>query len=78
MSFGCPVISTTLGAEGIAYDENSIVIADRPEQFADGIVVLLNNVALRNILSKNGRLLVEQKYDWKILMSDFKEVLQSL
>jgi glycosyltransferase involved in cell wall biosynthesis len=78
MSFGCPVISTTLGAEGITYDENSIVIADTPEQFADGIVVLLNNAALRNKLSKNGRLLVEQKYDWKILMSEFKEVIYSL
>jgi glycosyltransferase involved in cell wall biosynthesis len=75
MSFGCPVISTTLGAEGIAYDENSIVIADTPEQFADGIMLLLKDAALRNKLSKNGRLLVEQKYDWKILMNQFKEVV---
>jgi hypothetical protein len=38
----------------------------------------LNNAALRNKLSKNGRLLVEQKYDWKILMSEFKEIIHSL
>ena len=28
MSFGCPVISTTLGAEYIGCDKNPIVIAD--------------------------------------------------
>lgn len=78
MSFGCPLISTTLGAEGFVYDENYIVIADTPEQFADGIILLLNNAALRKKLSKCGRLLVEQKYDWKILLNEFKEVIHSL
>lgn len=78
MSFGCPVVSTTLGAEGIEYDEDSIFIADTPEQFSEDIILLLQDVQLRNKLRMNGRSLVEQKYDWKILMADFRDIIYSL
>lgn len=78
MSFGCPVISTSLGAEGIAYDENNIIIADTAEQFANSIILLLNDIELREKLSKNGRQLVELKYDWKNLMKKFKEIINSI
>lgn len=78
MSLGCPVISTSLGAEGIAYDDDNIIIADTAEQFANSIILLLEDVELRKKLSKNGRDLVEKFYDWKKLMIDFKAILNTL
>jgi len=78
MSYGCPVVSTTLGAEGIDYDEDSILIADDPERFADGIVTLSRSNELRRKLGKNGRQLAESKYDWRMLMNEFKNVIKNL
>ncbi len=63
---GIPVVSTSIGAEGIGYtkDEN-IIIADTPQEFADGILNVLKNPELTQRLSISGREIVENLYDWK-------------
>lgn len=78
MSFGCPVVSTKLGAEGIAYNDSNIIISDSPDDFAAAVILLLNDNELRKKLSINGRILAEEKYDWKKLMHNFKELIYTL
>ena len=65
MAMGRPVVSTTIGAEGIAAQNGrDIVIADDPALFADAIIELLRDPARARALGEAGRALVAAKYDW--------------
>ncbi len=66
MALGCPVVSTTVGCEGLSvtHGEN-ILIADAPADFATQTVRLLQDEALRQRIAVNGRRLVETTYDWR-------------
>ncbi|HEY4690055.1 MAG TPA: glycosyltransferase family 4 protein [Anaerolineae bacterium] len=65
MALGTPVISTSKGAEGLAVaPEESILIGDTPQQFADQVLRLLADPTLRTRLSHNGRRLIAQSYTW--------------
>ncbi|MFC1719525.1 glycosyltransferase family 4 protein [Pseudomonadota bacterium] len=67
LSLGNPVVSTTLGAEGIETENGkSILIAENPSQFVEQIEKLQKQGDLVESLRKNGRKLVEEKYDWKV------------
>ena len=68
LSMGLPVVSTTLGAEGIAvtHGEN-ILIADTPAAFADAVLAVLNDPALAARLGAHGRALVEERYTWEVV-----------
>ncbi len=60
-----PVVSTSLGAEGLAaqHGEN-IILADTPDQFAREVIVLLDDKEKCVRLGEAGRLLVENEYAW--------------
>jgi len=65
MAMSKPVVSSTLGGCGIdLIDGENILIADDPIQFALAIMELLDNKALRERISLNGRKLVEEQHDW--------------
>ena len=54
MSYGLPVVTTSIGAEGIGLiDGTNALIADDPEKFADKILSLYNNIELWNEISRN-------------------------
>jgi glycosyltransferase involved in cell wall biosynthesis len=65
MAAGVPVVSTTVGLEGIAAtpDEHAL-LADEPAAFAAAIVRLLDDPAERARLAWHARALVEARYDW--------------
>jgi len=66
MALGTPVVSTSKGAEGLEVTPGEdILIADEPEEFADGVLRLLGDRDVRARLSINGRRLVEEKYSWE-------------
>ena len=59
------VVSTRLGCEGITCDhDRHLLVADEPGAFADGVVRLLQDGALRTTLGEVGRRLVEEHYSW--------------
>ena len=58
---GLPVVSTTLGAEGLA---PCALLADSPGQFADCITSLLQSPDERQRIGLEGRQLYEQRYSW--------------
>ncbi len=61
---GRPVVSTTLGAEGLAVgDGRHLLIADRAEDFAAAIQRLLNDPDLAAHLVAAARQLVAERYD---------------
>lgn len=63
---GKPVVSTTIGAEGIdALDGEHLLLADSSEAFSQAVVRLFNDRALAARLAANGRALVEKSYGWE-------------
>jgi glycosyltransferase involved in cell wall biosynthesis len=65
MAVGRPIVSTSLGAEGIpSKNGENIIIADDPEGFASGIEKLLKDRELYERIRRAGRKLVEEKYAW--------------
>lgn len=61
---GSPVISTTLGAEGLDVEHGKhLLLADEPEAFAESIVTLVEDRHQRDTLSASARKLVRERYD---------------
>ena len=62
---GVPVISTSLGAQGLLGRHGEhLLIADTPETFKDAVVKLVNNPLLARQLGRAGRVLYELEYTW--------------
>jgi glycosyltransferase involved in cell wall biosynthesis len=71
-----PVVATTNGATGIdGIDGEHLLIGDTPQEFADAIVRLLRDPALRLELGTNARKLAQEKYSWSALGDKFSEAL---
>lgn len=68
MGMGVPVISTSIGAEGIEYTENeNLIIVNEENAFAKKLITLLNNKKHRLDMAKEARILVEERYDWNVI-----------
>lgn len=62
------VVSTTIGAEGIeARQGEHLILADKPQCFADEVVGLMDDPEARERLGRHGHQLVCEKYDWKVV-----------
>lgn len=79
MAAGAPVVSTTVGAEGINVTSGKdILLADKPEEFAQCVVRVLTDKSESNSLVKEARKKVEQEYDWRIIAKQHDSVYESL
>jgi glycosyltransferase involved in cell wall biosynthesis len=62
---GLPVVSTTIGAEGLpARDGHHLLLADGGAAFAEAVTRLLKCSSLRQSLGSAGRLLLEKEFTW--------------
>lgn len=74
LAMGAPVVSTSVGCEGIAVTHRrDILIADEPLDFARAIVALVNDGELQQRLSRNGRALVMERYSWPVIYDQIDE-----
>jgi sugar transferase (PEP-CTERM/EpsH1 system associated) len=79
MALGRPVVSTSIGYEGIeAIEDEQILVADKPEEFAKKTVLLLRDENYRKRLVKSARELVVAKYDWDSIASKLASIYSSL
>jgi glycosyltransferase involved in cell wall biosynthesis len=79
MAMGKPVVSTTLGAEGIgAVSEENILLADTPADFARAAGRLLDDAALAAKLAAAGRARVEALYSWEAAAGALERLLLGL
>jgi glycosyltransferase involved in cell wall biosynthesis len=68
-----PVVSTTVGAEGLGLsDQKEFIAADKPEDFAAAVVHLLHNEVRRHELGQAGRALVVERYSWPQVAREFE------
>lgn len=74
-----PLVSTTLGAEGIpVVDGEHILIADQPEAFAKAILRLLDDKAFAAGLARNCRQLVHERFSVETLAHQAQGILNYL
>ena len=79
MAAGLPLVSTTIGAEGIVGRSGEyLLLADTAEAFAEAVVDLLRNEAPRRALGMRAREYVLQHYDWQNLVPRLEELYASL
>lgn len=77
MAQGVPVVSTTIGAEGLpVISGETILIADTPDAIANAICQILQSPQLGDQLFKNGRTKLVEQHSWKIISENFIELLQ--
>jgi glycosyltransferase involved in cell wall biosynthesis len=68
MAAGVPVVSTTLGVEGLnATPGRDVIVADTPSAFAAAVSNLDPHSAQWRLLSEAGRRFVAEHYDWRSL-----------
>jgi glycosyltransferase involved in cell wall biosynthesis len=76
--WGLPIVSTTIGAEGIHYrDGENILIADSPEDFSEAVIRVLTDPDLAQRLRCNGRRWVEEHYDWRRVYSAWDAIYEA-
>jgi polysaccharide biosynthesis protein PslH len=79
MACGKAVVTTSVGAEGIAEsDEDSLVIADNPEDFAGAVLALLADQARRRDLGDRARQLIERRFSWRRVIDDMDAIYRKL
>lgn len=77
MAVGNPVVSTTIGAEGLpVVDGKDVLLADDPLFFSECIVRLLNDRTLAKLLGVAARRKVEENFSWKKVANNFLEAIR--
>jgi len=70
MAAGIPVVSTSIGAEGLAVNPGAnILLADTPEEMARVLMELHHSREMWQRLSEAGRELARTRYDWCVIGS---------
>ena len=79
MAAGKAVVSTTIGAEGLALTPGrDVVIADTPEAFAAAVSALLVDRPRAERLGRAARALVEARYRWEACLAPLDDLYASL
>jgi glycosyltransferase involved in cell wall biosynthesis len=79
MAMECAVVSTPVGAEGVPYvNGEHLLLAETPGAFADAVVRLLADSALRQQLRTQAAAWARRNYDWSHLCSQAIQSLQQL
>lgn len=77
MAARSPVVSTTIGAEGLEYsDGEHLRIADTPEAFAEACIDLIENPRKREVMIDAAHKLVTTRFSWEVVARRFDEILQ--
>jgi len=79
MAAGVPVVSTTLGAEGLdVQNGDNILIANTNQELAEAIIRVVESNAQQQQLRTGGRALVSARYDWSGLGAALFETYSKL
>ena len=76
MAAGIPVVSTTIGAEGLdVLDGENIALADSPQDFAERCLALLEDGEARRKQAQTAWEIVSACYSWDVAARKFEELL---
>lgn len=76
MAAGCPVITTTIGAEGIEdISEKELLVCDAPEIMAEKIIWLLNHDEVRKEQATAAKKYISEHLSEDIILKQFKDII---
>jgi glycosyltransferase involved in cell wall biosynthesis len=76
MSSGIPVVTTSIGAEGMALvDRKNILLADTAKDFADKVINIYYDEDLWRVISINGKQHIEANFSVKITRQFIKKII---
>lgn len=76
-TWGLPIVSTTIGAEGVAAEHGvNLLLADDPVAFARAVADLFVDPALNQRIAAGGRSTVLKRYNWRIVYRDWERIYQ--
>jgi len=75
MAARIPVVSTSIGAEGLAVGPEHIRLADTPENFADACLDLLDHPEQRERMSNAAWDLVSSCFSWERVTGQFERII---
>jgi glycosyltransferase involved in cell wall biosynthesis len=79
MAMGLPVVSTTVGAQGLEVEPGRhLYVANSPEVFAARVIELLQDRNKAATMGAEARRLVEQRYSWTRIVNDVEDKLMDL
>ena len=79
MALGTPVVATSKGAEGLnAVNNEHLLLADTPVEFAKSIIKLLDDNNLRLQIAENARRFVAEKYSWDKILSEYLNLIETI
>lgn len=79
MACGKAVVTTSVGAEGIAgADQGVLMVADGAEAFADAVISLLSDRAGSVALGNGARQFIEQRFSWRRFIDDLDGIYTRL
>jgi glycosyltransferase involved in cell wall biosynthesis len=79
MAYGKSIISTTIGAEGIAVTSGkNCLLADTPDDFANAVVEILTNKDKRDSIQQEARYFIEQYFDNNTIVKQLTGFYQTL
>ena len=75
MAARVPVVSTTIGAEGLPLQhDHDILLADEPQAFANEVLRLMQDTELQDKISNNAFDLVANNFTWSQVMDKFERL----
>jgi glycosyltransferase involved in cell wall biosynthesis len=79
MAMEKPVISTTVGAEGLPVrDGVELLLADDPKAFAEAVINVLSDSSLANRLGKNAAALVRENFGWRRVSATMADICKTV
>jgi len=79
MALGTPVVTTSKGMEGLDLcPGENVLVADAPAAFAEAILALFKDAALRQRLALNAQRLIKEKYNWAVVMPRFLDIVEQI
>ena len=75
MAMGKPVVSTSIGAEGIMVkNKHNILLADNSNLFSENIVTVLLDKKLSEKLGRNARRVIKKNYMWDTIIEKLQKL----
>ena len=79
MACELPVIASSMGAEGILYENGiNILIADTQDEFISQVERITQDTGLRQSIGQNGRRLIEDHYSWESHLMVMDDILKKI
>jgi glycosyltransferase involved in cell wall biosynthesis len=75
MATGTPVVASSQACSALKVrDGTHLLVADDPATFAEQVLRLLDDFALRREIAINGRNYVEERHDWQAIAGNLENI----